>query len=644
MIGRRATIAWYSLAALIGLVLWVECCGRIYVEGFPLEVLEELCAVRGLTPVEGSALYRILALSPLDGALTVSLFCGLVMVAAYALLWLTGRKVWENPVSPTVACALLFLGAETFWIQADSPSTSLGVLVFSFAVASLIAGKLPLLGLAAVLSLAFEPAYGLTFSLLLLYLSRLRREAYGAVVTGATAFVGTASVLFSIYYFGLSPSLSGWSIWTLLPISGLALCKELRESRLGLYSALLGASFVAGAPEVAAAVCLGDLAVVGLRERDVVYPAQGAGYYATVARNTLVVWIAFALTLAASLKGEKELNRTILIPAQKSKVSISNLFLPFSLSTHAELVGANRWNGKRPYPELGLQEVEACRELSGPFRVLTLDHIAEQRDLSLLMALLSKKPLRGWSTQARLSTSSLTCKAAGANVVVGETVILRGWGELEITEGPALPTDLSKLAPLDLLTLWSLPFRAQDLSESKNSGYRLVESGATETLYFSKRGAKIAFSASPEHYKIIDLKNSRNSREIDIHSFELSLQCPSLDAPLPSRSLVELEFILTNTGSGPITYRELESVTLGVVEGESFSPFEQPWPGKIVLFPKESMPVKLYLATPEREDRFRLRGSFKTVDGAVSDLRIVGPVEFKSWRRLPAVGTWIEKP
>lgn len=644
MISRRASIAWYVLAVLVGLVLWLESCGRTYLEGFPLEVLEKLCAVRGLTPVEGSALYRVLAVFPLDSALVVSLFCALTMTAAYALVWFTGGKVWENPVSPTLACTLLFLGGETFWVQADSPGESLGVLALCFGFACVVAGKLPLLGVATVLSLLSAPAYGFSFALLLLYLSRLRRETYGTAVTALTAGVGVVSVLYYLYSFGLSPALSGWSFWTFLPLFGTALSRELRESRLGLYAVLLGGSALVGAPETASAIFLGDLVVVGLRERPVDTTLPGAAVYASVPRSTLVGWLGFVLTLAAALKGEQDLNRTILIPAQKSKVSISTLFIPFSLEAHADGVAAGRWPGKTPYPQLGPLEIEAARALDGPFRVLTLESIGEARDLSLLTALLSEEPLHGWSSPRTLSTSSLTCKAVGTNVVVGETAILRDHGKLEVSRGPELPKDLSKLARLDLLDVWSLPFRAQELTDSKNSGYRLVSSDLTETLYFSNVPARIAFSANPDRYKIIDLQRSDNSRELEIHPFELSLKSSSLDAPLPSRSLVELEFTLTNTGTGPISHRELDSVTLGVTEGESFTPFEQSWPGKIVLFPQETIPLKLYLATPEREDRFALKASFKTVDGAVTELPITGNLEFKSWRRLPAVGTWIEKP
>ena len=75
--------------------------------------------------------------------------------------------------------------------------------------------------------------------------------------------------------------------------------------------------------------------------------------------------------------------------------------------------------------------------------------------------------------------------------MVGETAILRDHGKLEVSRGPELPKDLSKLARLDLLDVWSLPFRAQELTDSKNSGYRLVSSDLTETLYFSNVPARI---------------------------------------------------------------------------------------------------------------------------------------------------------
>lgn len=642
MISRVATFAWYALAVLVGLVLWVETCGRTYVEGLPLEVLEGLAGAKSLISAPQDPFYLLLSRSPMDAVFTVGLFCGLTMLGAYALIWFTGRKVWENPVSPTLAGTLLFLGADTFWIQADAPQSTLTVLVLSFAVAALISGKLPLLGLAVILASGLAPAYGVTFSLVLLYLSYVRRESYGKAVSAVTASVGVAGLLVHIFRFGLEPSLSGFSSWTWVPLLGLALSKELRESRGGLYLALALSAMVGAAPEVVSAICLGDLAVVGLRERPLDSMSGQNGSYSAVPRSRIVVGIAFVLTLAGALKGEKDLNSKILIPAQKQKVGILTLFRPFSLASHADLVGRDRWQGKSPYPALGRKEVEASRSLSGPFRVLTLDELAEARDLSLLMALLSGQPLHGWSSEGRLSTSSLTCKRAERNVVVGETVIFRKAGEVEITDGPGSPPDPTKLAPVDLLTLWSLPFRPQVLSGAKNSGYRLVASGSTETLVFTEGPAQVVFSASPDQYKLIDLKDSKNSRKIEIHPFALSLKCPELDAPLPSRSLVEIDFVLTNTGQGPVTHRELKSVTLGVLEGESFSPFEQLWPDNVVLFPQESMAVKLWLATPEREDEFRMKASFKSIDGHVFELPLSGRPEFKSWRRLPAVGTWVE--
>ena len=89
VISKRAAGAWTAINFVLCLALWLVSCGRFYLQGPPLRVLEGLCQGLALTsPQDGYPLYYALSWSPLDPILTVSLFQAALLVASFALLWL----------------------------------------------------------------------------------------------------------------------------------------------------------------------------------------------------------------------------------------------------------------------------------------------------------------------------------------------------------------------------------------------------------------------------------------------------------------------------------------------------------------------------------------------------------------------------
>lgn len=645
MISKRAAGAWTAINFVLCLALWLVSCGRFYLQGPPLRVLEGLCQGLALTsPQDGYPLYYALSWSPLDPILTVSLFQAALLVASFALLWLCLSKVWSNPVSPTLCCGLLFFGGENLWLLADSPEQTLGVLFQATAVGAIVAAKVPIL-CGAVMGVALiKPAQGVTLLLVLAYLAHRRQEAYGIALT-VVSVVGTSLLLVGLVGdYQLSPAFSGCSLWSLLPIAATALSKELRESRMGLYSVLLVGSVATGAPELASAICLGDVFLLALR----LSPGEPENKEETddlkLSLKTLTHLAAVIALIAAVLKGEQYLNRGVLIPSQKQKIALHQLLRPFSLQDHARRVKEGNWKPRLPLPSLGAAELQAADKLSGPFRVLTLDSLAEERKLSLALALYRKLPLQGWSSPSHLGTSSLTCKAMGKNVIVDSTVLFRQDGEARVESGPTLPKDSDSLAEISFRELWDLPYRTQTLSRRPGAGYKLTCKREKAVLFFPEERATVVFSATPDEYLLSPLNAPEKRRKATIHALKLALISPNLEMPLPSRSLADLDFKITNRGGGPISSRELESVTLGVREGASFSPVYQEWGQDFVLFPEETTRVKLTLPTPATEGTFELVASYRTADGTTYPLPIEGTSTFKTWRRLAPVGTWVEEP
>jgi hypothetical protein len=644
MIGKTAKGAWWGANLLLCVALWLISTGRVYFDGLPASVLDGLVGAKNLIPADNvDILYSLLASTPKDITFSASLLQAVCLLAAMLVAWLSLAKVWANPVSPTLTTGLLFFGGSTLWLSAETPGQAVAVLFKAVAVACIVAGKVPLL-CGAVLAVGYaDPPLGIALYLSLVYLAFHRSQSYGNLVTSAS-IVGTGALLaVMIGDFTLRPSLQGLSVWCLWPLLGLAFSRELRDARKGLYLTLLGASALTGSAELASALCLGDLALIGLRSSKSQAEPTSPQHGVRVSVPVMVQLLALAVLMAAVLPGEQYLNRRILIPSQEKRIPLTQLLIPFSLEHHAERLAHESWRRESPYPEMRPKELTLLKQLQAPFRVITLDATSENRQLSLLYALLSQQELKGWATPRHLSTSSLVCREVRKNVLVGPQKILFRFDSSSaaktedlprLESGPTLPTDLQGLPTLVLKNLWNLPFRVQSVSDKPGTGYELKTSSAIETLFFPTEPAKLVLSAAPMDYHISSLTNPEIKRELSVTALNLTLTAPNLDEVLPSRTLVPLTFKISNLGEMPISTREIQSVTLTVKDGASSQPYEQQFPEEFVLFPKEGLSLPLYLATPANEGLFQIEASFQTLDGEMRPLPILGDTSFRTGSRL----------
>ena len=646
MMGWRSKLLWGALTVLMGLALWMSRLGQVYLYAVPDGVLESLASGKGLVSEKLPwTLTTLLAHLPGDALRNVSLFCLAILLCSFIALWLSLHKIWQNFISASLTTGALFFGANTLWLTSDTPTACLGAAFKALGVACLVAGKVPLL-LGPVLGAAYcDPAAGVALYLALAYMAYKRHEAYGVPVAVSSVLGGGLLLAMFCADYTLRPSVSGMGVWALLPLLALLGNKELRASRSGLYLTLLLGSAVTGSAEVASAICLGDIALLALKVPASSNPAPRAPGEWRIPLRMVIHAAALVALIMAVLPGEQYLNRQILIPAQEKKVAFQHLMVPFSLHKHAELLESEPWRLQTPYPGIRAQDVNLLREVKTPFRVLTLGQVAEDRQLSLVYALLSGQKLAGWDSTHELSASSLVCKQLGRNVVVGqESMLLRADDSSRLEPGIQLPGEVKDLPPVDFRRLLNVPFRAQIVSEGPGTGFRLAADEGVETLFFADTPAQVAFSTHPHRYLLASLSNDKNRRELEIASPSLALTAVEPNNVIPSRSLVPLEFKLTNTGLSPLSTDELESVTLRMQAKQPISPAQQAFTKKFILWPEETIKIQLFLATPEAEGRYQLAASFKTIDGRSRELPVNGDDVVNSWRRLPPVGTWIEEP
>lgn len=636
---RSLKVGWSLLGFLLALMVWLYSTGRIYLEGVPVAVLEELAQGRYLVPRAGHfSLTQFVALLPVDPLLAVSVCRGTLLVGAFSLLWLSLARVWANPITPTLTAGLCFLGGQSLWMSAQTLGQATVVFFHALALAALVGGKVPIL-CGAVLALALtEPASGTAFLLALAYLCYRRQEAYGPLVC-ALAIVGSGSaLLFAFSDFRLQPSLGGLSGWVLVPLLAVRFWPEVREARAGLYLTLLGASVLTGTPELASAICLGDLALTTLKSQGP-EDESVSGWRLPLARLAAVT--GFVILVVAILPGEQVLNRTLLIPAQKKRLSLGRLFRPFSLSEHSRLLATEPWRQNTPYPSVKAEDIALLGQLGGPFRVLTLGSPAEDRSLSLLYALLANRPLEGWDNSRQLSSSSLVCKEVSQNVVSGlSQVLFRGQDKPRLDRGPEVPPESARV---DFRSLMSAPFRVQQVSEESGAAYQLKTLDGQEILSFKDRPAVVVLSAAPQVYRLSSLSKPNESREIVVNVPKLELVRLNDKQEEPSRSLVGLRFKLVNRGATPITSEEIASLWLRSKGSPSYGEFQQQLNQQFILFPEEGLDVTLYLSTPLEEGRYDLEGGFETVDGVKHRFVFKGSETLLTWRRLAPVGTWIEE-
>lgn len=621
---------WGCLALLLGATVWVATVGPFYLYGVTDKVLESIAQGRRLIPTTNPIdLSWLLARLGGDPFLTISIFQGLTTIVGFTLLWVSLRRIWENPVSPTLAVGLLYFGSHTQWLKVQSPEETLTIMLIGAALACMVWGKVPLMcGLAMALGTVSLP-YAMVCFFALAYLAYRRQQAYGlplaltCVLSAGTAilgFMGTATIV---------PSLAGLDWWVVFPLA-LMINRELRQARGGFYLALAIGSMLTGTPEIASALALGDLVVVIRKWRHQDEPTDKNSWPRPLG---LIFNGACAVLLAvAILPGEQYTNRQLIIPAQRAGIGLTTLAVPFSLAHHATTLDHQPWRTELPFAGLRPSEVALCNQVDSPFRVITPGVLSEDRRLGLVYALLAHQPLTGWDTPHDLSSSSLIIKAVNKNVIVGnEQVLFRDPDAPRLDPGPGPNPALESLKPINFRNLLNIPFRQQTVGPEGGS-YTLTTRWSAETLHFVDQPAVVVFASHPELYRLSSDSPQPSEQELSIGRWQLSLKHLDGDEPLPSRSLLRHNFRLTNRGTDPISTREIDSLTLKV--GEDSKVFRQPLASDFILYPEENIELPLYISTPAPEGRYDMVAEFQTIDGKRHTIDWEKSSTITTWRRL----------
>lgn len=641
---------WLLLLTLLGLTVWVSAVGTVRLYGLPLTVLESLAEGRGLVPASGwPSATSLLSLLPGDPTRWASLAVAALHLLAALVTGAAAWTLWRHLPSVTLVVAAAFLGGPTLWVEASTPAQSALHLLLALALLALARGSLVLL-VGVILGLApFEPAQAVMLYLALAGLAHHRRKADGDWLAGI-ALVGTGCLLIPLAPgYRLEPSAQGFWLWGGLALALACGQPALRQKRGPLYACLVAGALLTGTAELASLLAWGDLAWQGRAETEPAPVAEGSTAWppATLrlSRGTLSHGIATLAFLAISLPGERYLNRQILIPAQKARVPLSALLVPFSLQDHAQHLPTSPWRQGAPYPPFLGSDAVLALELSRvpldrglcPVTLGSPDH---DRLLGLLYALISGQRLGGWDSPEHQAGPLWLCRLQRANVLhQGPEVIFR-------TEAGATRTAPAPLPPkpsaLDLRHVQSSPYRRQRVSRDPGSAYRWESGPESYVVSFLEAPAEVLLTSAPGTVRISSLTGTAR-RELDVPPISWSASGLPHQQTLPSRSLISLQLRLTNTGRGPFGSELIRAWRLETSD-PSFSPFLQENPKPFLLYPQETVTLTLELATPEPEGRTTVRLTAITPEGTEIPVSWEGNGEVSTWRRLPPVGTWLEEP
>ncbi len=642
-----AKVWWLFLTLLLGLAIWLSATGALILRGSPLPLLESLAQARGLV-VTSPQSWGVALLARLPGDLLA--WTAMVTVVANLLgalaLYLAGRWTWKNPVSPVLAVGVAYFAEKTLWLAAVYPEESLTHLVMSLALASLLAGAVPLLGLFVLALALLSPAQAIMFLPTLVYLGYRRQPAYGLILP-SVVLLGVGGLLIPLSGdYRLQPSLFGWSWLTFVPLVLAFWPESVRQARAGIYLTLLLGSLLTGQAELASVLALGDLAFVGLAWLEQP-PSESRLPGLALRASWLFGALATLLFIAAVLPGERHLNRRVLIPAQKARVPFSELWRFFSLDRHARRAAQDSWRATVPFPEMTPRDLEVALELPEASRTqgicpLTFDSPVESRRVALLYALVSGRPLRGWDSSRHLAGPLLLSKLRGKNLLSdGPVVILRRADSVQV--GAPAPKLEGVPSELDLRRVTLLPYRPQAVSVKPGAGYRWISAGGELEVAFHDTPAEVLLSAEPGEIRIVSSHPSHAVRHLEVPNFSATLSGLPEES-LPSRSLVPLRLRLKNTGELAFSSEMLAHWRLESVGVESFGPFTQR-PGKdYILFPGESTVLEVELATPETEGLLWLKAFILAPDGEEFQLKVEQSEPLRTWLRTPPVGTWVEEP
>jgi hypothetical protein len=640
--------AWSLVWLLLLIATWLSSCGQFWLKGVSLDELESLCRGARVSDLSGPTnfdeIIGVVFTDPLAASCLIQLLttvCGCLLVLGISY------KRWKNPVSPVLVAGCLYWGNGTIWVVTATPSESLIHLLEALAFCALLYEKTLLLGLCTILLYPMAPAASLYFGapLFLIYGQKKWSSAYSKV--GLLLLLPYMLVATLLLQGTVSPSLSGIGLWALLPIAVLLSSPRIRKERLALYTTLLVVSGLWGTASLAIALCLGDLSHLLYSKCDESIEAEERRPdEIQVSTKTAFHGLAFLTFILAVLPGEQFLNRQILIPAQKKHMSLERLFIPFTLNQHIKNFSQQDWRQRVPFPNLTQHDINVAGELklngTKSFSVVSTDRLGESRELSLVYALMSRVPLRGWASTSELSLPLLICKASQQNLLRdGPTLVIRSQTQAVIS----LESEGAKsYSQLDLSPLAAIPYRTQYLSSDIGTGFEWRD-GADEppwTIYFPDQEAFVRFGLSPARHLISDLSDPENQKEVTVAPLDWEVSGDFSERIHPGGSLVSLTLTLKNTGQSFISSESIDYVELKTLGDLPFTAPKQRIPEEFCIAPGEEVGMVLTLATPPQPSTFELSLTAITQDGQHRVIPFKGPSSLRTYKRLPPVPEWVE--
>ena len=638
---RLDILGWAFLSVLLFLVVWLTSTARPWLYGYPLSTLEDLCQGAGLSelqnPTTTATLLGQLSSTPLGAATLFQCLCGL---GAVLLIFIFLRDQWSHLACRTVFVGALFMSSATSWIEATEPGLSLSHALQAACLTSLLAGSIPTLAAWTIALSIFDPTAGLMHFVTLVYLGYSERDNSPLWLSGLSTFL-TGSVVLLTSPGNLSVGTGGLTTWAALPLLCLYFSSQVRQKRRPIYLTLLVSSALTNQAELASAIALADIFSLLLEQKSMENRPR-------IGKN-LIHLACLSLFVVVILPGEQYLNRKILIPAQKNHLPLGKLFVPLSTERHLQELERPDRRAKVPFPEFQHADVEAARLLKGhqqpTFSVLTFDDLPESRQVSLLYALASRKRLDGWVNGESLDSAFLTCKFFQKNLLLdGPLLILRRPGQSELSPKPEPHSTQESQPDLNLKALVPIPGVVQTLTEQAGAEVNLKTDFGDYRLSFPDSPAKLILSYQESKVAVSDPSAGKPSRQLLITPLKLGLKLDQAERILPSRSLIDLKFSLSNKGQTAISSRLFQNIRIDNDSPSSFGPYTQRLDREFVLFPGEVVPLTLGVSTPAMQGKFELNISLLTLDGSRITLDFDEPAGLRARLRLPSVRDWKEEP
>ncbi len=664
---RGAQSLWLALGFLLVTATWVFQTGRSLVEPLRLDLLETLARSRNLTtssppsaPNLEATLGRWLSMLPGDPLFWTGLFGAILSTTAVVLMLVGLTKCWKGVVPATLTAGYLAYSGAVGWSRTELLPEFLALPVLALGLLAAVNKRLLVLAGAAWVLALIQPAWALCLLIVLTALAwHLDATQEQAPRCLGLSTLTTLLALPWLTKVTIEPSLGVLNAWSLLSAIWLFAPKRTGDSwpRILVASLLLG-SMLTNSAEWGSALMLGYLWQQFEPQWDGVPRDEnlppGVSRWMRFSLGRLWAWAALAVFVLSVLPGEQRLNRQVLIPAQKAKLGFEQLLWPFSLEQHLVKFEQQAWRKNVPFPQLSEADVAIIRELSqapsSKFAVLTVDHLGEDRTLSLVYALASQKNLVGWVEGQVLSGPMLVCKRRQENILAGgPTLVFRDGPKSELQEAPPEPSlnQPEQFASVDFQRILATPIRKQSLGpsdqdEERPRGYRWFDARDHFNVVFPSSEGEVILPDWPGSYRLVSLADPNQVREFKLFPEKLELSLMLDSTLLPSRSVVPMTVVLGNEGLNPITAEQWKGFRLETDQSLTFSSFWEPLGEDFILFPGEEIHLEMTLITPEPEGLFGLQAWGLSVTGRKVSLELESSERIRTWRRLPPVGTWVE--